>query len=128
MPFADATRSLYREIQKIAPFGQHNPEPKFLSENLQIKDIVKMGVNAQHIKFKFGVDGNSRSGLWGIGFSRAQEWGDFKIGDLVDAVYTLDENEFNGNTTLQFKLIDVKLYGSELIKKGHWTTEAVYVD
>jgi len=129
VPFDDATRSLYREIQKIAPFGQHNPEPKFLSENLQVKDIVKMGVNAQHIKFKFAPSTSLRAGgLWGIGFSRAQEWGDFKIGDLVDAVYTLDENEFNGNTTLQFKLIDVKLHGSELIKRGHWTAEDVYVE
>jgi single-stranded-DNA-specific exonuclease len=118
---ADATRTFYREVQKMAPFGQHNPEPKFLSENIQIKDIMKMGASGQHIKFRF-------DGLWGIGFNHAEEWGDFKIGDLVDAVYTLDENEFNGNTSLQFKLIDLKLHGSELIKKGHWSPETVYVD
>ncbi|MDD5527699.1 MAG: single-stranded-DNA-specific exonuclease RecJ [Patescibacteria group bacterium] len=133
IPLADASRTLYREIQKIAPFGQHNPEPKFLSENIQIKDIMKMGVNSQHIKFRFtsSAEALARAGssaIWGVGFNHAGEWGDFKIGDLVDAVYTLDENEFNGNTTLQFKLIDLKLHGSELIKKGHWTTETVYVD
>jgi single-stranded-DNA-specific exonuclease len=128
VPFAEVTRSLYREIKKIAPFGQHNPEPKFLSERLQVKDIMKMGVNAQHIKFKFGGDGDSRFGLWGIGFGHAQEWGDFKIGDLVDVVYTLDENEYNGNTNLQLKLIDVKIHGSELIKKAHWEPSEVYLD
>lgn len=127
--FPEATRALYREIQKIAPFGQHNPEPKFLSENIQIKDIVKMGAAGSHIKFRFDQQSSARGGgLWGVGFNHAEEWKDFKIGDLVDAVYTLDENEFNGNTSLQFKLIDMKLHGSEQIKKGHWTTEAVYVE
>jgi single-stranded-DNA-specific exonuclease len=125
----EATRSLYREIKRLAPFGQHNPEPKFLSENMQIKDISKMGLNAQHIKFRLASSGGGKSiSLWGIGFNHAGEWGDFRIGDLVDAVFTLDENEFNGNTTLQLKLIDLKLHGSELIKKGHWSTEAVYLD
>jgi single-stranded-DNA-specific exonuclease len=124
-----ASRSLYREIKRLAPFGQHNPEPKFLSENIQIKDVTKMGMNAQHIKFRLGSAGPSRANaVWGIGFNHAGEWGDFRIGDLVDAVYTLDENEFNGNTTLQLKLIDLKLHGSELIKKGHWSAEAVYLD
>ncbi len=120
--------TFYREVQRLAPFGQHNPEPKFLSENIQIKDMMKMGANGQHIKFRFGLPmaAGRRSG--GIGFNHAEEWADFKIGDLVDAVYTLDENEFNGNTSLQFKLIDLKLHGSELIKKGHWSAETVYID
>ncbi|MDD4901683.1 MAG: single-stranded-DNA-specific exonuclease RecJ [Patescibacteria group bacterium] len=125
----EASRSLYREILRLAPFGQHNPEPKFLSENIQIKDIVKMGASSQHIKFRFNSSEGARAGgLWGVGFNHAEEWGDFKIGDTVDAVYTLDENEFNGNTSLQLKLVDLKLHGSELIKKGHWSPEMVYVD
>jgi len=126
---AEASRTLFREIKKLAPFGQHNPEPKFLSENTQIKDIIKMGLNSRHIKFRFGPSSDIRAGgVWGIGFGQAEDWRDFKIGDLVDIVYTLDENEYNGNTNLQLKLIDVKLHGSELIKKGHWSPEAVYVD
>jgi single-stranded-DNA-specific exonuclease len=126
---ADASRSLYREIKRMAPFGQHNSEPKFLTENIQVKDVMRMGAAAQHIKFRFDpADGLRAGGLWGVGFNHAEEWADFKIGDLVDAVYTLDENEFNGNTSLQLKLIDVKLHGSELIKKGHWSPETVYVD
>jgi|WetSurMetagenome_2_1015567.scaffolds.fasta_scaffold01402_9 single-stranded-DNA-specific exonuclease len=124
---AEVSRAFYREIKKLEPFGQHNPEPKFLSENVIIKDIMKMGADGRHIKFKLALVDDIK-GIWGIAFSRAEEWGDFKIGDMVDAVYTLDENEFNGNTTLQLKLIDLKMHGSELIKKGHWSPEAIYVD
>jgi single-stranded-DNA-specific exonuclease len=123
----EASRSFYREIKKIAPFGQHNPEPKFLSENVIIKDIMKMGADGRHIKFKL-ASADGVVGIWGIAFSRAEEWGDLKIGDAVDAVYTLDENEFNGNTSLQLKLIDLKMHGSELIKKGHWSPETIYID
>jgi single-stranded-DNA-specific exonuclease len=129
----EATRSLYQEILRLAPFGQHNPEPKFLAENAQIRDIAKMGVNSQHIKIRLAaspeVSGkNMRSlGVWGIGFNRSAEWGDFRIGDAVDVVFTLDENEFNGNTILQLKLIDVKLHGSEQIRKGRWIMDEVYL-
>jgi single-stranded-DNA-specific exonuclease len=129
VPLPELSRSLYREIKKIGPFGQHNPEPKFISEKLEIRDATKMGLNAQHIKFRFNHSGTGKSsGIWGIGFNHGIDWGNFKIGDLVDAVYTLDENEFNGNTTLQLKLIDVKLHGSELIKKAHWEPSEVYLE
>jgi single-stranded-DNA-specific exonuclease len=135
--FKEASRALYREVVRMAPFGQQNPEPKFLSEKIEIRDIVKMGIKTQHIKFRFnspeepgaGPSGGVRAGgVWGIGFNHAEDWKDFKIGDIVDVVYTLDENEFNGLTSLQLKLIDVKLHGSETIKKGHWTPETIYVD
>jgi single-stranded-DNA-specific exonuclease len=123
----EANRALFQEIKKLSPFGQYNPEPKFLSEKAEIRDVVKMGADGRHIKFKLAEIGGM-GGIWGIGFNHAEEWGDFKIGDLVDAVYYLDENEFNGNTTLQLKLIDLKLHGSELIKKGHWSPETIYID
>jgi single-stranded-DNA-specific exonuclease len=123
----EATRALFQEMKKLSPFGQYNPEPKFLSEKAEIRDVVKMGADGRHIKFKLAEVGGM-GGIWAIGFNHAEEWGDFKIGDLVDAVYYLDENEFNGNTTLQLKLIDLKLHGSELIKKGHWSPETIYVD
>lgn len=100
-PLENITSSFHQELKRLAPFGQGNPQPKFLSTKAQIKDIMKMGADGKHIKFRF-------NSLWGIGFGRAEEWQDLKIGDLVDIVYTVEENEFNGNVSLQLKLVDVK--------------------
>jgi single-stranded-DNA-specific exonuclease len=107
---AEADRGLAREIIKLAPFGYHNPQPKFLSRRVLIKDMIYMGADSQHLKFRFNSLGKPAAvDLWGLGFNRAAEWKDLKIGDIADIVYQLEENEFNGKVNLQLKLIDIKL-------------------
>lgn len=44
----------------------------------------------------------------GIGFNMADKFILFENGQLVDIVYSIDENEWNGNKTLQLKIIDVR--------------------
>ncbi len=108
MDFKEITRGLVREIAKLSPFGLGNPQPKFLSRGILIKDIIHMGIENQHLKFRFG-NCSSRADFYGLGFNRAAEWGDLKIGDRVDLVYYLEENEFNGKISLQLKICDIKL-------------------
>ena len=93
---------LIKIIEKFSPFGRDNPQPKFISKEAQIRDIVNMGVDGQHIKFRF-------NGLWAVAFGRSEEWKNFKIGDKVDIVYYAEKNEFNGRSEVQLKLVDVKL-------------------
>jgi single-stranded-DNA-specific exonuclease len=102
LEFEELNRSLLKEVSKLAPFGFRNPQPMFATRKMRIMDVVYLGAEKKHIKLRFG-------GLWGIGFSKAEEWKDLKIGDFVDAVYHLELNEFNGNTSLQMKLVDVKI-------------------
>lgn len=98
----DLNKSLAKEVSKLAPFGFRNSQPKFMTKNIQIRDIVRLGADNKHIKFRF-------DGLWGIGFGRAEEWQDLKIGDFIDIVYYLEVNEFNGKENLQLKLADLRL-------------------
>jgi single-stranded-DNA-specific exonuclease len=89
-------------INKFSPFGQGNQKPKILSKKVFIRDIIKMGAEEQHIKFRF--DNN----IWGLAFGKSEEWSSLRIGDRVDIVYFLDQNDFNGRRELQLKLIDIK--------------------
>lgn len=89
------------KVRELAPFGKNNKEPVFLSEGAEIKDIMRMGVRSQHIKFRF-------NGFWGLAFGQAEEWSGFKIGDKADLVYNLDINEFNGRKEAQLKIIDIR--------------------
>jgi len=95
--------NLISEIEKFAPFGEDNPRPKFMSKNMQIRDIMKMGIEGQHIKFRLD------SGLWAVAFGQAEELKDLKIGNKIDMVYYAERNEFNGRVEIQLKVVDIRI-------------------
>ena len=94
--------SFLKNIEKLAPFGEANPKPVFLSRKVCVKDIVCMGKNKEHIKFRF-------NGLWGVFFRQADNCDSIKIGDLLDIVYYVDINDFNGRRSVQLKIIDIEV-------------------
>ncbi len=101
IPMEIIDQSLYKELQALAPFGMKNPEPTFVSRGVVIEDMRLIGKDKKHVKFKFKVIG-------GIGFGLAEKTAELHVGDKVDIVYTIDENEWNGNKTLQFKVRDIR--------------------
>lgn len=94
-------KSLVEDIKRFAPFGQGNREPIFLSRAVPVKDIVMMGADSQHIKFKF-------HNFWALAFGEAVKWQALKLGDKIDVVYTLEFNDFNGFRNVQMKIIDMR--------------------
>jgi len=88
-----------------------NPEPTFLTKNLVIEDIRLVGNGGKHLKIQlkshpFGKL-RTKVKIEGIAFGMGEGNG-FKIGDSVDVVYNLSENEWNGNKKLQLKVKDIK--------------------
>ncbi len=97
---------LLEQLDKLAPFGQGNPKPVMVSRDVIIADIVLLGMEEQHIKFKLT---NGRSGIISaIGFTQAKKWKHLTIGDRVDIVYMLEINGFNGRSEAQMRVIDIK--------------------
>jgi len=100
---------LAEEISMLAPFGQNNAQPKFVSYRLRVDEIVTLGFDSQHIKIRLSAsDKVFAKGIWAISFGGAEEYKAVRIGDLVDAVYYLDINEFNGRREAQLRLVDLK--------------------
>ena len=97
----DINDELLEALEKFEPYGRDNDKPKFLSRGLQIIDKMNMGINSQHVKFRFGS-------IWAVAFSQAENLKDLKIGDRVDVVYYLEFNEFNGRRSAQMKIVDIK--------------------
>lgn len=97
------------ELDKFKPFGQDNLKPKFLSRNLIIKDIIKMGSDGQHIKFRIIPLSSGQAGFWAISFNGSDDLKEYKIGDKIDMVYYIDRNEFNGRSEIQLKIIDLRI-------------------
>lgn len=96
--------SLMDEVSSLAPYGQNNPQPKFVSYDLTVMDIVTMGGNGEHVKLRLA---NSSRSLWAIAFFKNKEFSDITIGQKVDVAYYLDLNNYNGKSEIQMKIIDL---------------------
>jgi single-stranded-DNA-specific exonuclease len=101
---AEIDFGLVDDLSQLAPFGQNNPQPKFASYGLTVVDLVTMGSSGEHVKLRLS-DG-SRS-LWAVAFFKNKEFSDIQIGAKVDVAYYLDRNNFNGQSEIQMKIIDL---------------------
>ena len=86
----------------MEPFGPENMRPVFVAKNVQDAGYSKI-VKEQHIRFVVKQGNISFSG---IGFNMAGKFGLLK--KPFDLVFTIDENEWNGNVSLQLKVIDLR--------------------
>ncbi len=100
------TLDLVRGLRRLAPFGEGNPEPVFLVEGLSVTETRPVGKTGTHLKILLATpDGRAFDA---IGFSLADRIPDLAPGDRIDALFQLDENEWNGRVTVQLKLVDIR--------------------
>ncbi len=101
------TPKLYRDLMAFAPFGEGNPEPVFALENAVVREARLVGNGAKHLKLSLVPQGGVKC-FDAIGFSFGKNFPDLKENDVLDVAFTLDENTWNGSTSLQLKLVDMK--------------------
>ena len=101
------TPKFHRIMAQMAPFGPGNMCPVFLTKDCLDGGRTKaVGDDQRHLKLE--VRDESKSNLSGIGFGMANHISKIKNMDLFDILYTLEENEFRGERSLQLKLKDLK--------------------
>ena len=104
----DINWELLTEIKKMEPFGKENEEPVFLIKNLEVGDIRVVGNGSKHLKLSVMAE-DSPKVFDGIGFGMGEKFFPLvKIGDKVDLVVNLQEDEWNGNRKIQLQIIDLK--------------------
>jgi single-stranded-DNA-specific exonuclease len=104
--FEHLTPVLYRDLARFAPFGQGNPEPVFSLSNVVIDDVRFVGSGEKHLKLRLKAKSGGKV-LDAIAFNLGKQFPDLRIGESIDIAFTLDENTWNGNTTLQLKVVDI---------------------
>jgi single-stranded-DNA-specific exonuclease len=103
--FKNLTRSFYNIVAQMEPFGPENMRPVFITKQVVDTTWSKI-VKEQHIKFVVKQDNII---FTGIGFNMADKFYLLQMNKPLDIVYTLDENEWNGEKHLQLKVIDIRL-------------------
>ncbi len=103
----EITPKFFRILKQFAPFGPGNMNPVFMSENLTDTGFGKcVGAEKNHIKC--AVKQRPESPAFDmIGFNLGNKIGVIEKGKKFKAVYSLDENEWNGSVSIQLKLKDV---------------------
>ena len=103
----DITSKFYRILKQFAPFGPGNMSPVFLTRGLKDTGFGKcVGEEKTHLKCKVKQDDGPAFDV--IGFNLGSKLDIIKENKPFDAVYSLDENTWNGNTTIQLKLKDIR--------------------
>ncbi|MBT3871529.1 MAG: single-stranded-DNA-specific exonuclease RecJ [Flavobacteriaceae bacterium] len=103
----DITPKFYRIISQFAPFGPGNMTPVFMTEDMQDTGYGKqVGEDKTHLRLTATQNGKGK--LVGIGFGLGDQTELIKNKKTFKAAYTIDENEWNGNVSLQLKLKDIK--------------------
>jgi single-stranded-DNA-specific exonuclease len=103
--FTDLNQTLYNIVTQMEPFGPENMRPVFIVRNVLDNGWSKI-VKEEHIKFSLRQNNIVYSG---IGFGMADKFYLLQLQQPLDVVFTLDENEWNGNKSLQLKVIDLRL-------------------
>jgi len=98
---------LMRILKQFAPFGPGNMTPVFMAESIKDNGYARgVGEDEKHLKCTLYQNGHTPIGA--IGFNLGNKLGLVKGIKPFDAVFSLDENEWNGTVSLQLKLRDLR--------------------
>ena len=96
-----------RLLSQFEPFGPGNMTPTFVTKNIKDTGYAKpLGKDDEHLKLF--VKQNNSEGFGAIAFNLGAKLEMVTTQKPFEAVYCIDENEYNGNVTVQLRVKDLK--------------------
>ena len=106
LELSEITPKFFRILQQMGPFGPQNMKPVFSTTSVRDNGYGKtVGSDKSHLKLSI-IDGADQKTYNAIGFGLGNKIKLIK-GDF-DIAYSLEENEWKGNTSIQLILKDLK--------------------
>ena len=106
---ADITPQFYKVMQQMAPFGPQNMQPVFQSNGLTLVGFPNL-MREKHLKINV-TEPNFSASFTAVGFGMGPDFYKRLLANKkpFSIVYTLAENTWNNQTTLQLMLRDIKI-------------------
>ncbi len=105
---SEITPKFKRIIKQFGPFGPKNMKPVFKASGLRDNGYgKKVGQDGDHLKLNI-ISGTDQKTYNAIGFGLGEKFDQINNGKSFDAVFTIEENHWNGITSLQLNLKDLK--------------------
>ncbi len=105
---SEITPKFYRILNQLAPFGPQNLKPVFMTDGLRDNGYgKKVGADESHLKLSI-IDGVNQNTYNAIGFGLGSKYPLIKNGNSFRAAFSIDENHWNGNISLQLLIKDLQ--------------------
>lgn len=114
LTFDQINRRFYNTLKRMAPFGPRNMKPTFVSHHVRDTGKSKVvGSDQTHLKVSLEQNGVE---LNGIAFGMADQIHFIQSGEPISVVYTIEENIWNGTSTLQLMVKDIQPTSDKLMQ------------
>ncbi|HRI79640.1 MAG TPA: single-stranded-DNA-specific exonuclease RecJ [Cyclobacteriaceae bacterium] len=95
-------------LKQMAPFGPENQKPVFEAQHVFVMNSLNT-FKDRHLRFLAGQRGCNNF-FNAVGFDQMEHYESLQAGDDFRIAFTIEENYFNGNTTVQLRIKDIKFY------------------
>jgi single-stranded-DNA-specific exonuclease len=107
VPLSQLNFEVLKQLAALEPTGYGNPEAVFVSRDVKVKASRAVGAEGKHLKLTLEDERGAVFDSIGFRLGHLQS----TLPARVDVMFTLEANEWNGRTTLQLNLKDVKAAG-----------------
>ena len=105
---AQITPKFFRILKQFQPFGPGNNNPVFMTEAVCDEGSGrKVGAGGLHLKLDLIQEDYSRA-IPAIAFNMADYYEYIRHGNPFDVCYSIVENYYRGNSTIQLRIKDIK--------------------
>ena len=106
--FPTITPKFVRILKQFAPFGPGNMAPMFLTHNVIDAGFSRAVGNRKHLKLSVMQQGNTENVFSGIAFQKGDLYERIHDKEPFTMCYNIEENFWQGKTTLQLNVKDIK--------------------
>ena len=107
--FDNITPKFSRILKQFQPFGPGNTNPVFITENVyDAGNGRKVGAGGVHLKLDLIQESQPYHRIPAIGFNMSEYYDYIREGNAMDVCYSIVENYYKGNSSLQLRLRDIR--------------------
>src|SRR5690554_484700 len=103
----EVDNKFYNILRQFAPVGPGNMKPVFISRGLKEKGDGSL-LKEKHLKLNIYDPKTAKNYYPAIGFNLYEKYHLVKSGEPFDMVYTIELNEWNGRSTIQLNIKDIR--------------------
>ena len=109
LEFSQITPKFFRLLKQFQPFGPGNTNPVFQTENVYDGGKGrKVGADGVHMKLDLIDEKQPFHQIPAIAFNMSEYFDYIKAGNPFDICYSIVENYYRGNSTLQLRIKDIR--------------------
>lgn len=106
VPFDAITGKFIQVLRQLAPFGPENHNPVFEARNVYVQNSLST-FKDRHVRFLAGQKGQENV-FNAVGFDMIEHYSRLLAGDYFRMAFTIEENTYNGITSIQMRIKDIK--------------------